>query len=64
MYSDKEHIPLNVVLFVDKEKDENYFPEDVSVDESEDENQVKEDEDVHEPMHQMLSTIEKTLQGP
>jgi hypothetical protein len=51
MYSDKEPIPLNVVLFADKEKDKNYFPEDVSVDESENESEVEEDEEVHEPNH-------------
>ncbi|KAK1630606.1 hypothetical protein QYE76_004921 [Lolium multiflorum] len=51
MYSDKEPIPLNVVLFADKEKDRNYFPEDVSVDESEDESEVEEDEEVQEPNH-------------
>jgi hypothetical protein len=51
MYSDKEPILLNVVLFADKEKDKNYFPEDVSVDESENESEVEEDEEVHEPNH-------------
>jgi hypothetical protein len=59
MYLEKEHIPLSVVLFSDKEKDKSYVPEDESVDESvdgstderEDEHEVEEEEELHEPEH-------------
>jgi hypothetical protein len=59
MYLEKEPVPLNVVLFSDKEKDRDYVPEDESEDESEDEGEdesedeaeIEEDEEVHEPDH-------------
>uniref|UniRef100_A0ACD5YE97 Uncharacterized protein n=1 Tax=Avena sativa TaxID=4498 RepID=A0ACD5YE97_AVESA len=51
MYSEKEPIPLDVVLFSNKEKDKHNFCEDGSEDESDDEAEVEEDEEVHEPNH-------------
>ncbi|KAM0821509.1 hypothetical protein ACQ4PT_072156 [Festuca glaucescens] len=58
-YLEKDHMPLNVVLFSDKEKDKDYIPEDESEDESlggsecESENdlEIEEDEEVHEADH-------------
>jgi hypothetical protein len=54
MYLDKEPMPLNVVLFSDKEKDKNYVPEDDSEDDSENESEKEskdesEDESEDEP---------------
>ena len=58
MYLEKEHVPLNVVLFSGKEKDKDYVPEDESEDESQDESEddsnvedepeVEDDAEVHE----------------
>jgi hypothetical protein len=74
MYFEKEPIPLNVVLFCDKEKDKDYVPEDVSEDESkgeskgesedvsEDEPEVEEDEEFHEADH--APTMEYNKEDP
>uniref|UniRef100_A0ACD5X3K6 Uncharacterized protein n=1 Tax=Avena sativa TaxID=4498 RepID=A0ACD5X3K6_AVESA len=55
MYLDKEPIPLNVVLFSNKEKDKTYVLEDGNEDESEedskDEVEVEEEEEFHEANH-------------
>jgi hypothetical protein len=51
IYLEKEPIPLNVVLFSDKEMDKDYVPEDVLEDESEDDPEIEEDEEFHEEHH-------------
>jgi hypothetical protein len=58
-YLEKDHMPLNVVLFSDKEKDKDYIREDESEDESlggsecesENDPEIEEDEEVHEADH-------------